>query len=223
MFTPGSEPHGAAVPARLSSPMDALGYVGHGKGPWDATTYDFRENFVLPPLAPPPLAVFFAAPMSATSRSIPATSISAIPTPPTSRKPDSPFIIDSRSLAAIHQNICRSCLPPIPGPFIVLCSMPPNHPGITGPIGHHSRAFSGRHATVGVVFPAIELFNDSGYPGPEPSILPCCHGVRALRGPLFLWLGFKVLFRCGKRSFLVFVVLSIANGPNQRLHWRISF
>ena len=117
---------------------------------------------------------------------------------------------------AIHQNICRSCLPPIPGPFIGLCSLPPNHPRITGPIGHHSRAFSGRHATVGVVFPAIELFNDSGYPGPEPSILPCCHGVRALRGPLFLWLGFKVLFRCGKRSFLVFVVLSIANGPNQR-------
>ena len=77
--------------------------------------------------------------------------------------------------------------------------------------------------TVGVVFPAIELFNDSGYPGPEPSILPCCHGVRALRGPLFLWLGFKVLFPCGKRSFLVFVVLSIANGPNQRLHWTITF
>ena len=120
---------------------------------------------------------------------------------------------------------CRSCLPPISGPFIGLCSLPPNHvqPGITGPIGHHFRAFSGRHATVGVVFPTIELFNDSGYPGPEPSILPCCHGVRALRGPLFLWLGFKVLFRCGKRSFLVFVVLSIANGPNQRLHWRISF
>ena len=65
MFNPGSEPHGAAVPARLSSPMDALGYVGHGKGPWDATTYDFRENFVIRPLAPPPLAVFFAAPMSA--------------------------------------------------------------------------------------------------------------------------------------------------------------
>ena len=65
MFPLASEPHGAAVPARLSSPMDALGYVGHGKGPWDATTYDFRENFVLPPLAPAPLAVFFPAPMSA--------------------------------------------------------------------------------------------------------------------------------------------------------------
>ena len=71
MFPPGSEPHGAAVPARLSSPMDALGYVGHGKGPWDQTTYDFRENFVLPPLAPLPLAVFFPAPMSATSSLIP--------------------------------------------------------------------------------------------------------------------------------------------------------
>ena len=65
MFIPGSEPHGAAVPARLSSPMDALGYIGHGKGPWGQTTYDFRENFVLPPLAPAPLAVFFPAPMSA--------------------------------------------------------------------------------------------------------------------------------------------------------------
>ena len=50
MFTPGSEPHGAAVPARLSSPMGALGYVGHGKGPWDATGVDFCENSVLPPL-----------------------------------------------------------------------------------------------------------------------------------------------------------------------------
>ena len=49
MFTPGSEPHGAAVPARLSSPMGALGYVGHGKGPWDATGVDFRQNSVLPP------------------------------------------------------------------------------------------------------------------------------------------------------------------------------
>ena len=65
MFTLGSEPHGAAVPARPSSPMGVLGYVSHGKGPWDQTTYDFRENFVLLPLAPPPLAVFFAAPMSA--------------------------------------------------------------------------------------------------------------------------------------------------------------
>ena len=66
MFPGEPEPHGAAVPARLSSPMDALGYVGHGKGPWAQTAHDFRENFVLPPLAPPPLAVFFAAPMSAT-------------------------------------------------------------------------------------------------------------------------------------------------------------
>ena len=40
-----------------------------------------------------------------------------------------------------------------------------------------------------VFFPAIELFNDSGYLGPEPSILPCCHGVRALRGPPFLVAG----------------------------------
>ena len=51
MFSPGSEPHGVAVPACLSSPVDVLGYVGHGKGPWDATGVDFLENFViLPPL-----------------------------------------------------------------------------------------------------------------------------------------------------------------------------
>ena len=51
MFSPGSEPHGAAVPVRLSSPVDILGYVGHGKpeGPWDATGVDFLENFVIPP------------------------------------------------------------------------------------------------------------------------------------------------------------------------------
>ena len=29
--------------------MDALGYVGHSKGPWDQTMYDFHENFVLFP------------------------------------------------------------------------------------------------------------------------------------------------------------------------------
>ena len=115
MFIPGSEPHGAAVPARLSSPMDALGYVGHGNGPWQATTYDFRENFVFRPLAPPPLAVFFAAPMSATSRSIPATSILAIPTPPTSRKPDSPFIIDSALLVCIHTKLHEFRCPSHPG------------------------------------------------------------------------------------------------------------
>ena len=105
MFSTEPEPHRAAVPARLSSPMDALGYVGHGKGPWLAMGHDFGENSVLPPPVPLPLAVFFAAPMPATSRSIPATSISAIPTPPTSRKPDNPFIIDSDLGACVHTKL----------------------------------------------------------------------------------------------------------------------
>ena len=49
MFFSGSEPHGAAVPARLSTPVDVLGYVGHGKGPWDATAVESLESFVIPP------------------------------------------------------------------------------------------------------------------------------------------------------------------------------
>ena len=143
MFIPGSEPHRAAVPARLSSPMDALGYVGHSKGPWDQTTYDFRENFVLPPLAPAPLAVFFPAPMSA--HNVRRRSPEFVEARTQRLLLDTLYSTSStlgRSVV-IHQDFCRSCLPPIPGPFIVLCSMPPNHPGITGPVGHHSRAFSG--------------------------------------------------------------------------------
>ena len=71
------------------------------------------------------------------------------------------------------------------------------------------------------VCPAHELFNESGYSGPQPSILPCCHVVHALRGPFsFGWdLKFCQCFAVGKGSFLWFVVLSTANGPNLDDHF----
>ena len=102
---------------------------------------------------------------------------------------------------------------------------PPNHPGELGGTGYCFRSFGRWYATVGVVFPAHKLPSDSGYLGPQPSILPCCRGAHALRGPLFFWLGSKVLIFYGNRPPRRFVVLKPIKqlAPTQILYWMISF
>ena len=106
---------------------------------------------------------------------------------------------------AIHQDFRRSCLaPPVPGPIIVLCSLPPNHRGITGPIADHSCSHSEQQDLWGLFFPLTSCFMTLATQAPSRVF---CHAVTVYmhyRAPFSCGWDLRFCFAVGKDLFLGF-------------------